>query len=135
MRIKGGCEMKQYKRLTNQKWSKDIDLAQELGYSYIYKRLYELETKIENGTLVTIPYAIGQEVYWVDKKGYFDVEKVKVSLITIRHDGSVDIRLNHYNDDGSYRGCFKYDTKYYELFDNEEEAKQRLEEIRNKNEN
>ena len=98
-------------------------------------RLAELEDKIEAGTLVTVPYAIGQEVYWVDKKGYFDVEKVKVSLITIRHDGSVDIRLNHYNDDGSYRGCFKYDTKYYELFDNEEEAKQRLEEIRNKNEN
>lgn len=127
--------MKQYKRLTNQKWSEDIDLTQELGYSYIYKRLYELEDEIEVGTLVTVPYAIGQEVYWVDKKGYFDVEKVKVSLITIRHDGSVDIRLNHYNDDGSYRGCFKYDTKYYELFDNEEEAKQRLEEIRNKNEN
>lgn len=130
MRIKGGCEMKQYKRLTNQKWSEDIDLTQELGYSYIYKRLYDLEDEIEVGTLVTVPYAIGQEVYWVDKKGYFDVEKVKVSLITIRHDGSVDIRLNHYNDDGSYRGCFKYDTKYYELFDNEEEAKQRLEEIR-----
>lgn len=127
--------MKQYKRLTNQKWSEDIDLTQELGYSYIYKRLYDLEDKIKAGTLVTVPYAIGQEVYWVDKKGYFDVEKVKVSLITIRHDGSVDIRLNHYNDDGSYRGCFKYDTKYYELFDNEEEAKQRLEEIRNKNEN
>lgn len=127
--------MKQYKRLTNQKWSEDIDLAQELGYSYIYKRLYDLEDKIKAGTLVTVPYAIGQEVYWVDKKGYFDVEKAKVSLITIRHDGSVDIRLNHYNDDGSYRSCFKYDTKYYELFDNEEEAKQRLEEIRNKNEN
>ena len=127
--------MREYKRLTNQKWSKDIDLTQELGYSYIYKRLYDLEDEIEAGTLVTVPYAIGQEVYWVDKKGYFDVEKVKVSLITIRHDGSVDIRLNHYNDDGSYRGCFKYDTKYYELFDNEEEAKQRLEEIRNKNEN
>lgn len=127
--------MKQYKRLTNQKWSEDIDLTQELGYSYIYKRLYDLEDETEAGTLVTVPYAIGQEVYWVDKKGYFDVEKVKVSLITIRHDGSVDIRLNHYNDDGSYRSCFKYDTKYYELFDNEEEAKQRLEEIRNKNEN
>lgn len=120
-----------YKRLTNQKWSKDIDLTQELGYSYIYKRLAELEDKIEAGTLVTVPYAIGQEVYWVDKKGYFDVEKVKVSLITIRHDGSVDIRLNHYNDDGSYRSCFKYDPKYYELFDNEAEAEKRLEEIRN----
>ena len=121
----------EYKRLTNQKWSKDIDLTQELGYSYIYKRLAELEDKIEAGTLVTVPYAIGQEVYWVDKKGYFDIEKVKVSLITIRHDGSVDIRLNHYNDDGSYRSCFKYDPKYYELFDNEVDAKKRLEEIRN----
>ena len=127
--------MREYERLTNQKWSKDIDLTQELGYSYIYKRLYELENGIKAGTLVTVPYAIGQEVYWVDKKGYFDVEKVKVSLITIRHDGSVDIRLNHYNDDGSYRSCFKYDPKYYELFDNEVDAKKRLEEIRNGNEN
>ena len=123
--------MREYERLTNQKWSKDIDLTQELGYSYIYKRLYELENRIKAGTLVTVPYAIGQEVYWVDKKGYFDVEKVKVSLITIRHDGSVDIRLNHYNDDGSYRSCFKYDPKYYELFDNEAEAEKRLKEIRN----
>ena len=121
----------EYKRLTNQKWSKDIDLTQELGYSYIYKRLYELENRIKAGTLVTVPYAIGQEVYWVDKKGYFDVEKVKVSLITIKHDGSVDIRLNHYNDDGSYRSCFKYDLKHDELFDNEAEAEKRLEEIRN----
>ena len=101
------------------------------AYSMAVKRLGELEEKIENGTLVTVPYAIGQEVYWVDKKGYFDVEKVKVSLITIRHDGSVDIRLNHYNDDGSYCSCFKYDPKYYELFDNEVDAKKRLEEIRN----
>lgn len=123
--------MSEYKRLTNQKWSKNIDLTQELGYSYIYKRLYELENRIKAGTLVTVPYAIGQEVYWVDKKGYFDVEKVKVSLITIRHDGGVDIRLNHYNDDGSYRSCFKYDPKYYELFDNEVDAEKRLEEIRN----
>lgn len=123
--------MSEYERLTNQKWSKDIDLTQELGYSYIYKRLYELENRIKAGTLVTVPYAIGQEVYWVDKKGYFDVEKVKVSLITIRHDGSVDIRLNHYNDDGSYRSCFKYDPKYYELFDNVVDAKKRLKEIKN----
>ena len=101
------------------------------AYSMAVKRLGELEEKIENGTLVTIPYAIGQEVYWVDKKGYFDVEKVKVSLITIKHDGSVDIRLNHYNDDGSYCSCFKYDPKYYELFDNEVDAKKRLEELRN----
>lgn len=101
------------------------------AYSMAVKRLGELEDKIENKTLVTVPYAIGQEVYWVDKKGYFDVEKVKVSLITIKHDGSVDIRLNHYRTGGNYSGCFKYDPKHDELFDNEVEAKKKLEEIKN----
>lgn len=101
------------------------------AYSMAVKRLGELEEKIENGTLVNVPYAIGQEVYWVDKKGYFNVEKVKVSLITIKHDGSVDIRLNHYRTGGNYSGCFKYDPKHDELFDNEAEAEKRLEEIRN----
>lgn len=123
--------MSEYKRLTNQKWSKDIDLTQELGYSYIYKRLYELEDKIKAGTLVTVPYAIGQELYCVDKKGYFDVYKVRVSLITIKHDGSVDIRLNRYDDDGSYCYCFKHETKHDELFNSEVEAEKKLEEIRN----
>ena len=127
--------MSEYKRLTNQKWSKDIDLTQELGYSYIYKRLYDLEDKIENGTLVTVPYAIGQKLYCVDKSGYSDVEKIKVNLIKIRHDGSIDIPLSHYNEDESCCSCFKYDPKYYEFFDNEAEAEKRLEEIRNGNEN
>ena len=137
--------MSEYKRLTKRNAKGEVETVKRPKSSYIQEvyeewdeinrelklRLAELEDKIEAGTLVTVPYAIGQEVYWVDKKGYFDVEKVKVSLITIRHDGSVDIRLNHYNDDGSYRSCFKYDTKYYELFDNEAEAEKRLEEIRN----
>ena len=125
----------EYKRLTKRKKDGSVVLnyfSNDFAPSdFIARRLAELEDKIEAGTLVTVPYAIGQEVYWVDKKGYFDVEKVKVSLITIRHDGSVDIRLNHYNDDGSYRSCFKYDPKHDELFDNEAEAEKRLEEIRN----
>ena len=128
--------MKRYKRLTttqvvNGRNIKTITSKGKVTIQDLIDRLYELEDKIEAGTLVTVPYAIGQEVYCVDKKGYFDAEKVKVSLITIRHDGSVDIRLNYYNNDGSYRSCFKYDTKYYELFDNEAETKKRLEEIRN----
>ena len=43
-----------YKRLTHQKYDENIDLSQEYGYSYIYKRLYELEDKIEAGTLVEL---------------------------------------------------------------------------------
>lgn len=44
--------MKNYKRLTGQKWSDKIDLKQEYGYSHIYKRLYKLEDKIEKGLLI-----------------------------------------------------------------------------------
>lgn len=57
--------MSEYKRLTNQQWSKDIDLTQELGYSYIYKRLHELEEKIENSTLVELPCKVGDVMYEV----------------------------------------------------------------------
>ena len=44
----------QYKRLTHQKYDENIDLTYEYGYSYIYKRLYELEDKIEAGILVEL---------------------------------------------------------------------------------
>ena len=43
-----------YERLTHQKYDENIDLIQEYGYSYIYKRIYELEDKIEAGILVEL---------------------------------------------------------------------------------
>lgn len=46
---------KKYKRLTHQKYDENIDLTKEFGYSYIYKRLYELENKLESGTLIELP--------------------------------------------------------------------------------
>lgn len=53
-----------YKRLTKKAgWHKDIDLTQELGYSYIYQRLSELENKIEQGTLIELPCKVGDTVY------------------------------------------------------------------------
>ena len=55
--------MSEYKRLTGQKWTDDIDLTKEYGYSYIYKRLYELEDKIMNGTLVELPCKVGDTVW------------------------------------------------------------------------
>lgn len=58
--------MNEYKRLTGQKWTDDIDLTKEYGYSYIYKRLYELEDKIENGTLIEFnkPFYSNQLKAW-----------------------------------------------------------------------
>lgn len=93
-------------------------------------RLAELEDKIEAGTLVTVPYAIGQELYCVSLLCK-DIEKVKVSLISIRQNGDIDIRLNYYTENGNFWSCFKYDPQYYELFGTEAKAKKRLEEIKN----
>ena len=93
-----------------------------------YNRLVELEDKIDDGTLVNVPYAICQELYCVFKNSK-DVENVRISLITIKQDGSIDLRLNHYHSDGSYFGCFKYDPKYHLLFHDKNEALKKLEEL------
>ena len=51
---------KQYGRLTKKGgYTKELDLKQELGYSYIYNRLAELEDKIMGGTLVGLPCKVG----------------------------------------------------------------------------
>jgi hypothetical protein len=48
--------MSDYKRLTKQAgWHKDIDLKDELGYSYIYQRLSEWENDYESGKVVKLP--------------------------------------------------------------------------------
>ena len=59
-------ENTKYERLTHQKYDENIDLTKEYGYSYIYKRLYELEDKIEAGNLVepsTPKYGQNRHVY------------------------------------------------------------------------
>ena len=88
----------EYKRLTNQKWSKDIDLTQELGYSYIYKRLAELEDKIEAGTLIEIPCKVGDNaVAIIDTLAYPNaIYNVKLKdLAYIVEDENGDVTFQH----------------------------------------
>lgn len=66
--------MSEYKRLTGQKWTDDIDLTKEYGYSYIYKRLYELEDKIMDGTLIELPFCV------FDKKKNKEADCYKIAL-------------------------------------------------------
>ena len=108
----------EYKRLTNQKWSKDIDLTQELGYSYIYKRLGELEDKIEAGTLVEIPCKVGDNaVAIIDTLAYPNaIYNVKLKdLAYIVEDENGDVTFQHIT----------------RIFGTKAEAEKRLEEIRN----
>lgn len=108
----------EYKRLTNQKWSKDIDLTQELGYSYIYKRLAELEDKIEAGTLIEIPCKVGDNaVAIIDTLAYPNaIYNVKLKdLAYIVEDENGDVTFQHIT----------------RIFRTKAEAEKRLEEIRN----
>ena len=94
--------MSEYKRLTKQKWSNDIDLTQELGYSHIYKRLHELEDRIENGMLVELPCncKIGDLVYGVadflSKPKLGILTCVEITKYCIQY-GIVDKRLMRYD--------------------------------------
>lgn len=107
----------EYKRLTNQEWSENIDLTQELGYSYIYKRLHELEDKIEQGTLIELPCKVGDTVYVIIKaeNGYALLKDICDGFMI--KDGEVYIGLQTYN-----VGANKY---YF----TREEAEKRLKEL------
>ena len=108
----------EYKRLTIQKWSNDIDLTQQLGYSYIYKRLAELEDKIEAGTLIEIPCKVGDNaVAIIDTLAYPNaIYNVKLKdLAYIVEDENGDVTFQHIT----------------RIFRTKAEAEKRLEEIRN----
>ena len=82
----------EYKRLTGQEWSENIDLTQELGYSYIYKRLHELENKIEQGTLIELPCKVGDTLYYVLDYGSVKGECVCVENGKVR---AIEMRENY----------------------------------------
>ena len=111
--------MNEYKRLTGQKWTDDIDLTKEYGYSYIYKRLYELEDKIENGTLIEIPCKVGDNaVAIIDTLCYPNaIYNVKLKdLAYIVEDENGDVTFQHIT----------------RIFGTEAEAEKRLNEVRDK---
>lgn len=79
---------KQYGRLTKKGgYTKELDLKQELGYSYIYNRLAELEDKIENGTLVELGYHIRKSYRNHDDQRYKIILIDEVEIDKIGYDG------------------------------------------------
>ncbi len=131
--------MKQYKRLTNQKWSENIDLTQELGYSYIYKRLHELETKVEDKTLVELPCKIGDTIYYANifaptpRIEEYIVTGIKIFTNELLHKISTQIECYPVKDGPCSFG--KYTFNDSDIFTTETKAKQRLGEAINGTEN
>ena len=111
---------KEYKRLTN-----DLGLSCQLPIR-VYDRLYELENAIETGTLMFLPFAVGDE-FWCFAE-YYSLSDGWVNLITkhtvheIRILNNV-IYLYDENDD-------EYDTSDIILYTTEEAAKKALEEMK-----
>ena len=126
--------MMEYKRLTNQEWSENIDLTQELGYSYIYKRLHELEDKIEQGTLIELPIPYGTELHFLWSREHADkpqpprVHSTKEWIFKVRDDGKMWLSSNDIP-------CGYYGEYLHKLgktvFLTREEAEKRLEELQN----
>lgn len=127
--------MKQYKRLTNQKWSEDIDLTQELGYSYIYKRLHELEDKLENGTLKELPCKIGDTIYYANifaptpEIEEYVVTGINIFANELLHKISTQIECYPVKDGPCSFG--KYIFNGSDIFTSRAKAKQELEKLMN----
>lgn len=69
----------EYKRLTKKGgWYEDIDLKDEYGYKWIYQSLAEFEDKLENGTLIELPVAIGQMIYRKDAHFCWTITEAKI---------------------------------------------------------
>lgn len=127
--------MNDYKRLTKKEWA-NMNLEKEYGYLHVYKRLAELENKIENGTLIELPCKIGDTIYVVPSEVNFRLNKLfhggelnrvykqPVSSISIYpHDIAI------YTCNGVEMVCMKMYGKRWFL--TEEEANKRLEELEN----
>lgn len=120
-------KVENYKRLTNQEWSDHIDLSQEYGYSYIYKRLYELENKLEQGVLVELPCKVGDSIYWVttipDEISPHSLLRGTVQGVSIQTDG-IWIYA-HYD-----AGLTYWHSDLKDLFFTKDAALKRLEELK-----
>lgn len=132
--------MSEYKRLTEKTigcFQYDLkDFKHKIGefndydaffaYSMAVKRLGELEDKIENGTLVELPCKVGDVMYEVFKNHKPPcIQQTKVEKVIVTNKG-VRLKLERNS---------VYETSVSSLgktlFNNEEEAKRKLEELKN----
>ena len=114
--------MQKYERMTKRAgWHKDIDLKDELGYSYIYQRLAELENSIEDKKLVELPFSIGENVFIIDE---YKVKKGVINGVWLQNTALIEIRHSK----GKYGWRYAQRLKN-EIFLTKEEAQNVLNEI------
>ena len=101
-----------YERLTNS--GKDYTESDAID------RLWDLENKIENGTLIELPCRLGDTVFIIAKQG-MDIYSVEETKIVDYWFNKMDNRLYPIDTDG---------ITFNEIFLTKAEAEKRLEELR-----
>lgn len=112
-----------YKRLTKKGgYTKDLDLKQELGYSYIYTRLSELEDKIMDGTLVELPCKVRDTVWYIKDYGFsrYRVEHMTVAGFNFSRDEAIISVVGTYEEQTSkiFKTKAEAEAKLKELQEN-----------------
>lgn len=124
-------------RLTKKDWA-NMNLEKEYGDLHVYKRLAELENKIEDGLLIELPCKIGDTIYVVPREVNFRLNKLfhggELNRVYKQPVSSIAIYPHDiviYTCNGVEMVCMKMYGKRWFL--TEEEANKRLEELENAN--
>lgn len=128
--------MKKYERLTDK--NRDWFEFTEINDIEIYRRLQELENKIENGTLIELPCKVGDTVYmpW-EYDGIYAIAELTVNDIFLDMTiGSSSIQTNLESDSAEYMkiyryGLFKFEDIGQKIFLTKAEAEKKLKELQN----
>ena len=91
--------MSEYKRLTEKDWHKEKFYPKADNERVIRKRLWDLENKIEQGTLIELPYKLGTKLYFLvlhSFGGYFEIFETDLWVYVSRYKdeiGGVDFAI------------------------------------------
>lgn len=124
-------------RLTKKDWA-NMNLEKEYGDLHVYKRLAELENKIEDGLLIELPCKIGDTIYVVPSEVNFRLNKLfhggELNRVYKQPVSSISVYPHDiviHTCDGVEMVCMKMYGECWFL--TKEEANKRLEELENAN--
>ena len=127
-----------YERLTDKDWHKEKFYGHSDCERTILKRLWNLENKIEQGTLIELPCKVGDTVYmpwqWGGTEGIAILTIERISIAEARP----TVRTDFYSDDYAYFdkyncGVFSFDDFGKTVFLTREEAEKALAERSSEN--